>query len=301
MKKILLFILLFSITNSFAQDFSMADQGNKWGFRSYDEFCDPDYDDCHYTVLHAYRINGEVNINGITYSILEGSSSIISSWFSAGFIREEEGIVYSYSESQGESILYDFNLEVGDALEIDFHGDCTMDENGNGLADVIDVSTQFIAGQDRKVITFDAINQSSFSYYEQWIEGIGSTISFSSDFQAYCHFFISLSCFNNSNEIFNFSGADSDCDSLLSIPESSEITTLLTPNPVTEQSVLTINNFQNNTTITFYNLLGQLIDQKVVTNNTMIINRSSFPSTGIYFYQIAQDGVIADAQKFIVK
>jgi hypothetical protein len=301
MKKVLLIILVFQCSISYSQEFSMTDQGNKWGYRSYDEFCDPEYDDCYYTVLHASRVNGETTINGTTYAILQTASSINPTWYTSSTIREEEGVVYRYSESNGESILYDFTLEVGDAIEIENEGDCSMDDNENGFADVIDVSTQFIAGENRKVITFDVINGSSFSNYVQWIEGIGSTNNFSSSFAAYCHFFISLECFNNGDEIFTFSGSDADCDSLLSLPETSEITTSLAPNPITEQATLTISTFQPNTILTFYNILGQHITQKELTSSTTVINRSDFPSSGIYFYQIQNEGTILNTQKFIVK
>lgn len=299
MNKILHTTLVFLLFTSvfYAQDFSMTDQGNKWGIRFFDEHCgnqdpdDPDYVECDYTGVYAVTINGETIINNTTYAILGGSM----------FIREEEGIVYQYTESQGEFILYDFTLEVGDTIEIDSNSNCFGDENNNNLADVIDVSTQFIAGQDRKVITFDLIYGSNFSSNIQWIEGIGSTNNPIYPNLFLCDFVEFLECFNNGEEIFSFSQNEEECNSLLSIPEIPKVTTLLTPNPVTEQSVLTINNFQNKTTITFYNLLGQYIDQKEITNNSMIINRTDFPATGIYFYQIAQNGVITDTQKFIVK
>ena len=303
MKKALLVLLLVLSSITYSQDFSMTDQGNKWGYRSYDPQCDPNdpYDgDCLETSLDGYRINGETTINGTTYAIMERTTNFTSSWFFSTFIRKEEGVVYTYSESQGETILYDFNLEVGDMIEIEFEADCTLDDNDNGFADVIEVSTQFIAGKNRKVITFDIINNSNFSGYEQWIEGIGSTIDLYTRFLVYCDYAIALNCFNNGTEIFNFVG-DTECDDLLSLPETPKITTSLTPNPIKEQSTLTINTFQPNTTIAFYNLLGQRISQKELTNSTMVIDRSDFPSSGMYFYQIQSEGKVLDAQKFIVK
>ena len=94
---------------------------------------------------------------------------------------------------------------------------------------------------------------------------------------------------------------EEDCDSLLNVSEISKVTTSLAPNPVTEQSVLTINNFQNSATITFYNLLGQYIDQKEILSNTTTINHSDFPASGIYFYQLQQEGKIISTQKLIVR
>lgn len=299
MKKLLLLLLLLSVTKFFAQDFSITDQGNKWGLKYFDGHCDNNEDpdiECEQDGVALVRINGEVIFNNITYAILEGS-------FTGGamYIREDQGIVYEYLESVGEFILYDFTLEVGDTIEIGPEASCFGDENNNNLADVIDVSTELIAGQDRKVITFDIIYGSNFSNNVQWIEGIGSVNDPTNPDFLLCDFVVALACFNNGEEIFSFAQNEEECNSALSAPEIPKVTTLLTPNPIAEQSVLTINNFQNNTTIAFYNLLGQFINKKEVTNNTMVINRSDFPATGIYFYQIAQNGVIADSQKFIVK
>ncbi len=299
MKKLLLLILLLSVTNSFAQDFSITDQGNKWGLKYFDGHCDNNEDpdiECEQDGVELIRINGEAVFNNITYAILEGS-------FTGGamYIREEQGVVYQYSESEGEIILYDFTLEVGDTIEIGPEASCFDDENNNNLADVIDVSTEFIAGYDRKVITFDIIYGSNFSGNVQWIEGIGSANDPTNPDFLLCDFVIVINCFNNGEEIFSFTENEEECDSALSTSEIPKVTALLTPNPITEQSLLTINNFQDNTTITFYNILGQFISKKEVTNNAMVIHRSDFPSNGIYFYQIDQDGVIAKTQKFIVK
>ena len=170
------------------------------------------------------------------------------------------------------------------------------------MADVIDVSTQFIAGQNRKVITFDVFNDTNFSNsHVQWIEGLGDTGDLIAPIVVFCDTPSFLNCFNDGSELFIFAENEEDCDSLLTIPETSKITTSLTPNPITEQSILTINNLQNNTIIAFYNLLGQSIHQKELTRNTTVVNRSNFPSSGIYFYQIHQEGQIIDTQKFIVK
>ena len=304
MKKLLSIILLFLSIMSSAQEFSITDQGNKWGVRFYDGLCDdPVTMGCTVTDLFGYRINGETTINDITYSILERAASSNPVWSMYRFIREEESIIYTYSESEGETILYDFTLDVGDTVLPIFESDCFSDSNNNGLADVTDVSTQFIAGQNRKVITFDVYNNNNFSdtNFEQWIEGIGSVSNLIEPFTPYCDISIMLNCFNTGEELFIFAENEEDCDSLLQIPDISKISTSLTPNPISRQSILSINNFQNNTTLSFYNVLGQQITQKEVTNSSVAIHRNDFPSSGMYFYQIIQDGVIIDTQKFIVK
>lgn len=301
MKKALLILLVLQGTISYAQEFSITDQGNKWGIRYYDEYCgnqdpnDPDYVECEYTGVSVARINGEAVFNNITYAFIEGSS------FGDLFIREEEGIVYQYAGDEEEIILYNFTLEVGDVVPLGSDVGCITDENNNNLADVIDVSTQFIAGYDRKVITFDIGYGSNFSNNVQWIEGIGSANDATNPDFLLCDLIFVLDCFNNGEEIFSFSQFEEECNALLNLSENSKITTSLTPNPIAEQATLTINTFLPNTTIIFYNLLGQRINQKELTSNTTMIDRSDFPSSGMYFYQIQNEGKILDAQKFIVK
>lgn len=293
MKKLLLIILLCNLSNIQAQEFSITDQGNKWGIRWYDGHCDTNPESgCNPTGLYAAEIIGEIFINNITYTILSGLEEL--------YIREEEGIVYQYVENEEEIILYDFTLEVGDTVPLGPEVGCVDDENNNNLADVIEVSTEFIAGYNRKVITFDIGYGSNFSDNVQWIEGIGSANEPTNPDFLLCDLVFFVDCFNNGEEIFSFSSFEEECNELLSTPEVLEITTQLTPNPITEQSTLTINTFQNNTTIIFYNTLGQRLRQKELTNNRMTINRDDFPSSGIYFYQIAQNGVVVDTQKFII-
>lgn len=297
MKKPLLLILLFSIITIHAQEFSMTDQGNQWILRI-SQFCG-DLPDCSEFEISGYRTNGEQDINGITYSIIEFYNTLTNQWQFSSSLRQEGDRVYILQQNQEEeSLLYDFTLEVGDSAII-FPIEAE-DTNENGIADVTAVTTEFIAGEMRKVITFDvSAPDSTFSEFEQWIEGIGSTTNLIHPFRSIIDATYNLGCFGDGIEFFPFS-EEGDC-SLLNISEVPEITTSLTPNPIRDQSTLTINNFQNNTIISFYNVLGQYINQKRIITPTTIINHNDFPSSGIYFYQIEQDGVVIGTQKLIVK
>ena len=139
---------------------------------------------------------------------------------------------------------------------------------------------------------------------EVWIEGIGSLTGFNSRFFN-LDLVSCISCYAEDGVNFFYPATETfsteDCRiASLSIEDVFVFKSTITPNPITEQSTLTINQFQNNTTISFFNILGQYITQKEITNSTITINRSDFPSSGIYFYQITQDGIVVDTQKFIV-
>lgn len=289
----LVFLLCSSIF--YAQGFPITDQGNRWSVEV-SQFCG-DLPDCNDFEITGYRVNGEEVVNGNTYAIIEFYNTFTNQWQFSSYLRQEGDLVYIFRPNQEqESLLYDFSLEVGDASTLLV----IEDTNQNGVADVTAVTTEFIAGEMRKVITFDVPTlDSTISEFEQWIEGIGSTTNLILPFQSVVDASYNLGCFGNGVELYPFSEIE-DC-SLLNTDSFISTTSSLTPNPISEQSQLTIDQFQGNTSISFYNLLGQLIDQKEVTNNTMAINRSDFPSTGIYFYQIEQNGVITDTQKFIVK
>lgn len=295
MKKLLLVTLLLSIFEFNAQNFSITDQGNRWTVEI-TQFCG-DLPDCNDFEISGYRTNGQEVINGITYATIEFYNIFTNQWQLSSYLREETSIIYILSPNQDEeSILYDFTLEVGDSASII----PLEDTNQNGLADVTAVTNEFIAGEMRKVITFDVPTPDSFiSDFEQWIEGIGSTTNLINPFRSVIDAGYNLGCFGDGIEFFPFS-EEGNC-SLLNISEVPEITTSLIPNPIRDQSTLTVNNFQNNTIISFYNVLGQYINRKRIITPTTIINHNDFPSSGIYFYQIEQDGVVIDTQKLIVK
>ncbi|WP_299764898.1 T9SS type A sorting domain-containing protein [uncultured Dokdonia sp.] len=295
MKKLLLVTLLLTIFEFNAQNFSMIDQGNRWTVEI-TQFCG-DLPDCNDFEISGYRTNGQEVINEITYTTIEFYNTFTNQWQFSSYLREEASTIYILSTNQDEeSILYDFTLEVGDSASII----PVEDTNQNGLADVTAVTNEFIAGEMRKVITFDVPTPDSFiSDFEQWIEGIGSTTNLINPFRSVIDASYNLGCFGDGIEFFPFS-EEGNC-SLLNISEVPEITASLTPNPIRDQSTLTINNFQNNTIISFYNVLGQYINRKKIITPTTIINHNDFPSSGIYFYQIEQNGVILDTQKFIVK
>ena len=295
MKKILLFFLVLQFSTSYSQNFSLTNQGNRWTVEI-TQFCG-DLPDCNDFEISGYRTNGEELINEFTYSIIEFYNTFTNQWQFSNYLREEGAIVYILQQNQDEeSVLYDFTLEVGDASTLLV----VEDTNQNGVADVTAVTTEFIAGEMRKVITFDVPTQdSAISEFEQWIEGIGSTTNLILPFQSVVDASYNLGCFGDGIAFYPFSEGG-EC-SLLNLSEASIITTSLTPNPITEQATLTINTFQPNTSIAFYNILGQRITQKELTSSTTIIDRSDFPSSGMYFYQIQQEGFILDTQKFIVK
>lgn len=72
------------------------------------------------------------------------------------------------------------------------------------------------------------------------------------------------------------------------------------PNPLTDQSVLRLQNpFHRTVTIIFFNVLGQIVQQVQTAENEYLINRSDF-NEGIFYYQIIAKGKTWGLGKFLV-
>lgn len=119
---------------------------------------------------YFYKISSQDSIiNGYTYNklLIKYDSSQNSNWYFRNRIREENNIVYVYTNCQEyyydsnycEYVLFDFNLQVGDV----FISNRVNNQSTVASVDSIEVNGIFLK---RISFTFDS---------ETWIEGIGST------------------------------------------------------------------------------------------------------------------------------
>jgi hypothetical protein len=277
MKKLLLFILLLQFSIVIAQFEPIIQEGKIWTENAGDFF-----EDTYYTI--TYRYNGTTTINSIEYTNLEIAIGVSNEFSLAGNYREENGQVF-LREGNSERLVYDFNLNIGDTFESHIGETFTVTE----------ASMVEYAGTMRKKIVFgDAevydCGGTDTGIGEVWIEGIGSLTGLNEQFFN-LDLVSCIACYSEDGINFfypiteNFSTEDCRIASL-NVDDFTAFKSKLTPNPITKQATLTINTFQPNTTITFYNLLGQRISQKELTSSTTVIARSYFPSSGMYFYQI---------------
>ncbi len=150
-QKLLLVIILLFHFHFFAQDYEpILDVNKQWNILSTSmNFEGPDdlFD------TYIIRIEDEVIINGIPYFEINGL-----------FMREEvDGNVYMINNNGSESKVYDFNLEIGDTIDLPGF------TSESRIWNVINVEFVTIHDIVRKKITLD------FSGNEEiWLEGIGS-------------------------------------------------------------------------------------------------------------------------------
>ncbi|MEH6763222.1 MAG: T9SS type A sorting domain-containing protein [Aequorivita antarctica] len=284
MKTLLLTVsVLFSIT-SFSQTYlPMLEEGNIWNTITHN------YPEPVIITSETYEITGQQVIGGFTYYSFNGYSCLM---------REENGKVYAYSQSQSaEELFFDFTLEVGDEFIIDptYTANCYyiggVYIEGTPIT-VSNVSTQFIAGNDRKVIELEYEGQP----VETWVEGIGSLNGFTPFGFTNFDGFSSLSCFTNNGITYFFNGY-TEC--LLGVNDFDKDAIKLAPNPVTQNSTINIPFESEIDFIKIFDVFGRLVKNEIIYSEYVNIDANEYAS-GMYIYQLFSKDKMVKTDKFIV-
>lgn len=289
MKKaaLLLFVLVYS--QLYSQSYiPVLQEGNKWSVDVYYGLippCDPT--PCEYTVTPQISLGDIETIGDLDYV------RVISDGANTCLLREDGGLVYRYDEvNKIEKVLFDFTLELGDVFEVEgsAYDCCEVCVNqvyglSGGDLTVIEVEFLELAGELRKVITFDAIG---WGGNFQWIEGIGNISGF--DFmweQIDITDGSLLVCFETEGISYFFNGATSCDNSTLGFNDLQHTQFVLYPNP--SNSEIYIKSEEGNPVIKveLYNLLGEKVN--TVNNGVESIDVSHLVS-GIYLLKIFSTG-----------
>lgn len=290
MKKLLILLSFLSYGFTNAQTFiPMLDELNEWSvtFRA---------PGSQFSTL--YTIQGEQIMNGVTYKYIQGGV------ITGCLLREENGIVYFYDIcNDTEDIMLDFNLEVGDTFYVGPNtcSSCSFSYHSDLFDEIVVVNStiEFIAGQNRKVLEFTEVDMGGGSFYSEfWIEGIGSTAGISPasinfDFD---HLLI---CFTRDGERTFFNDY-TECIFELGVEAFNISDIKLTPNPVTESSILKLPTAATINRIIIYNINGRVIKEEAITNDYFTINVVDYTS-GFYFYKVFSDTGLVKTDRFIVK
>lgn len=249
----------------------------------------------YYIITQQLTYEGEtVMVNGLTYRRIRRANSS-----SACLVREENGRIYKYSTSlNAEILMYDFTLEIGDTMILPLFDYC-YDGGGTGQIPitVVAVTTQNIAGQDRKVIEFDL---SSMFGTEIWVEGIGSIRGFDPygedvDFVEGTN----LVCFTITDNTYFFNGADSCDNTTLEVSENSSEKIVLYPNPVTASSILQLPEALGVNHIKIFDVNGKLVRDESINKPYFMIEMMRYRS-GLYFYQVYNENALVQTGRFII-
>ena len=297
MKRLLLVAFLLFLKFSFAQPYlPMLEEDHVWNS---DFYVDPFGGGQTGIVSSENYVAGETVINNQSYK-----SVYIDGELGSCLVREENGIVYRYDmNSQQEYIIYDFNLQVGQTFilpQIMYDGFCASLEfyNGDDEMTVVERTTEFIAGENRVVITFDYWSDAGFN--AKWIEGIGSNLGFDPVGDVIDIGSRYLVCFTENGTTYFFNGATACDNTTLNLPEQYRDKIVLAPNPIQDISILQLPPELSIDTVRIYDITGMVISEESITTNYMTINAMDY-AAGIYFYRVFSENEAIKTDRFVVK
>jgi hypothetical protein len=187
----------------------------------------------------------------------------------------------------GDSVLYDFDLHVGDSI---FPSSWTGQDCGRIITEIdsIPVSNSF-----RKRFTYQ--DTSGFNYPEYLYEGIGwetglfpntwfcSSVSDVWIYQLTCYSVSDTIWFPNYNPVFPCAAPDFTVG--IKETQAPFDNVLISPNPFIFKTTITFNEEQKNTSLRIFDVVGQEIKAINFTGKELTIEQAGMKA-GIYFIQI---------------
>lgn len=243
-----------------------------------------------------YTITGDTVINTLTYHKIQKTGvKYLEDWIGnctsniayvinqyAGCFRNDSAnkkVFIIYPMASSDSLLYDFNLSIGDTVPASL-----VNQYGNIVNIVTDIDSVYLGSVYRKRFKLDSCMFPQQLYY---IEGIGSTFGLLSP--TWCPFeeIYNLLCFSE-NSLTVFPNNTTTCSVVTSVNEIPlENPFSIYPNPSTGQ--LNINSNLQSYDISIFNSTGQLIKKKYINSTSALFDISDLP-TGLYLIQLTENG-----------
>jgi len=232
------------------------------------------------TVLLRYTLHGDTSINQVNYKklCLESGDTLNPEIEAIGGLREQDKKIYFIGQDflgnphYEESLLYDFNKQIGDTVK--------HDNYGTFYSIIENIDSIEIDGEYRKRYKVYASNNYYFPGQEYWIEGIGSIknglLGNITMIPTCCYHYWEHVCFRENEQVKYLNPSFSECfpDYLLtSINENIEIFEInIYPNPFSNE--LHIDNIQpdENINVRIVDNLGRILVHKELTTKNNIIN-----------------------------
>ena len=263
----------------------------------------------------TYQISGQTLIGGILYNRLLHyeittdqctADTLIDT--TTYYIRQDTALkkVWMYDSSiNGDTILFDFDLHVGDTLDASKEY-WTHYFNSSNYWIVISIDSIIINGQYRKRFNYEMPNNPGCT--SSMIEGIGPIhgifyqpptcfeygayldVFIQDNLVLICQtidtsFYIYYSCHNFFVDINEFETKDQF---------------IISPNPFHLYANLKVNKKFENSEMRIYNIFGAQVEKKTIHGESVIINRDGLRD-GIYFFQIRNDEGQIISGKFIIQ
>ena len=229
-------------------------------------------------------LNGDTVINNIAYKkVYDRVPNVNVSY--QGAIREDSGKIYANIDNNywhyGEFLLYDFTVQTGDTIKSNIPATCSCELAWSPVITKIDTII-LLNGEKRKRFFFDSSNR--------WIEGIGNLNSL---------FFMAKPLTTSMDEPFligfkqnamelyadTFWCPSGDCSDMLDAiveirNDKSHVD--LSPNPITDTSMLKWDNAEAFSTLTITDLLGKTVQTVDVRGKSEISLNKSDLNKGLY-------------------
>ncbi len=218
-----------------------------------------------------------------------------------GGLREDAKRIY-FTKDGTETLIYDFNLSVGDSFPSEMSGEYFK---------VSMIDSVSINGQFRKRYAF--VNNASGTpvpwSFGSWIEGIGNSgiggLLRRLAWQPTCDCSTDNLCvkLDNSWIYHNPKYAGSGCVSTLALrdPAAGKQAALIVPNPVTDISRLRIEGDVKFDRAEVFDGRGLKVRSYTGSaKNTILIDRKEY-TPGLYLYRLSVSGQVIGAGKFVVR
>lgn len=250
----------------------------------------------------TYELNGQAIINGIMYNRLLQYKYLPSSAIDTTtlFIRQDIALkkVWIYIPStNSDTILYDFNLQVGDTLNQREYWAINFGPLDYWIVSSID--SILIDGNYRK--QFHYSRTSNPTCFSSMIEGIGADHGLLFLPQTCFEYFAALRAFYQSGTLLYGDSLYPCHDFTAGVTEIKIKKSIsISPNPFHSSAQLEFNFDFANAELQIYNTLGLQVRKQKIISPTTTINRDGLKD-GIYYYQIINYKGNLTSGKFVIE
>jgi hypothetical protein len=309
MKKALIFLILITANHLKSQSyFPTLQEGATWSILTID-WSQPTQLKTSYT----YKIQGDTTLDNVVYKQLHWlnhNGNTMQKYFYREdnrrvYLRYEQqypgGDNYDYLsfQSNQEYLIYDYSLSIGDTVPSTYLTDNYL--NHNVYYTIFSIDSLFIGGQYHKRFH---INDSDGCDRESIIEGIGSTRGFIYPTNIYCPVYeFELLCYDldtlHYTTEYSIQHFNSACDVSVGVEENAINNISTYPNPAQDFVSIEIPKNPNLAQLSIYNLTGQLISKKQISQPNQQISITELEN-GMYIFVIHNEDKVIGRQRVVV-